>query len=90
MDEDWDAVCEAVYKRIERSGWEGLIFEFVDVNEEVSRPCGGSRAMTLWKVNCAKGRGDEYRDQAKRAEDGKSGCGLVGIVEPTPATSCTG
>ena len=20
--------------------------------------------MTLWKVNCAKGRGDEYRDQA--------------------------
>ena len=38
MDEDWDAVCETVYKRIERSGWEGLYCDFVDVNDEVNVP----------------------------------------------------
>ena len=66
VDDDWDAVCDAMYKRIERSEWEGLYCEFGVVDEEVNVPYSreSSRAETLWKVKHAKGRGDEYRDQA--------------------------
>ena len=45
---------------------ENLCCKFAEMNKEdnVRHPSGRSKAKVLWKMRDAKGRGDEYHDQA--------------------------
>ena len=65
VDEEWHAVCQAIYKRVEGAEWENLRYKFVEINMEfnVRHQSGSSRAKTLRKVRDAKERGDEHYDQ---------------------------
>ena len=52
MDEDWHAVCQAIYKGVQGSEWENFNHEFVEMNKGVNvrHPSGNSKDKTLWKV----------------------------------------
>ena len=59
------ALCEAIHKGIVGADWENLYHKFAEMNKEVNvyRPCGSSRAKTMWKERDAKERCDAYRPQ---------------------------
>ena len=52
VDEDWHAVCQAIYKGVEGAAWEKLCCKFVEMNKEVNvRSPGGSRGAKInWRT----------------------------------------
>ena len=65
VDEDWHAVCQAIYKGVEGAAWEKLCCKFVEMNTEVNvrSPGGSSRAKMLRTTMDATDRGDAHHDQ---------------------------
>ena len=56
VDEDWLAICQAIFRCVEGAEWKNQYYKFVEMNKEVnvSRPSGSSRAKTWWKTRDAK------------------------------------
>ena len=66
MDEDWHAICQAIYKGVERAEREKLHCKFEDRNKAINvlPPVWESQDQkTLWKIRQAKEKEDACYDQ---------------------------
>ena len=77
VDEDWHAVCQAMYSDVEGAEWEKLCCKCVEPGRAVHirHPSTSHKAKTLWKVREAKAKGDAFARSGQRA----------GTVGKTPA-----
>ena len=63
-DEDWDAVCQAIYKGVEGAERENLYHKFLEMNKAVNVRHPSGIADLVEKKRDAKERDDECYDKA--------------------------
>ena len=66
VDEDWHALCQAVYVGVDQAEWLEFHGTSLDTNRKlrVRYPCSSSKAKTLWRIHEGKVQGEDFHDKA--------------------------
>ena len=67
MDEDWHAICQAIYK----PEWENMYCKFVELHRAVNLEKLGvsKKARALWSMSDAEENGEAHNDQSSERQN---------------------
>ena len=70
VDEDWHAICQAIYKGVEGPECENMYCTFVELQRAVNRkkPGVNKKARALWSMRDAKENGEAHNDQSSERQ----------------------
>ena len=64
VDEDWHAICQAIFQGVERSEWEDMYYNSEELHQAVKceKSWENKKAMALWTLKEAKDKGRNVYD----------------------------